>query len=161
MKTIPLTRGLETIVDSKVYDFLMEHGWFAHKGTQTFYAARNPKLSDDMCNRSLLLMHRVIWAYVGRELPQFLDHRNRNGLDNRLRNLRPATRTENNRNARLSKNNKSGYKGVSWHSQNGMWRVSITVNYKHIHLGLFHDVEEAAECYRRAARKYHGEFASY
>ena len=34
------------------------------------------------------------------------------------------------------------------------------VNYKHIHIGIYGSLEDAAEAYKKAAEKYFGEFAN-
>ena len=47
-----------------------------------------------------------------------IDHANRNGHDNRKENLRPASHSENMRNTTLSKNNKSGFTGVTFCKKN-------------------------------------------
>ena len=73
-------------------------------------------------------------------------------------NLRPATRTENNRNIGLRKNNKLGVKGV--YLQQGFYRSRICVNRKIIELGLHKTIQEAKTSYDLAAKKYHGEFAN-
>jgi AP2 domain len=55
---------------------------------------------------------------------------------------------------RLSKNNKSGYRGVSWNKQQKKWHVKIGVNGKHVHLGYFKDLEEASQAYMDGIEKY-------
>lgn len=87
------------------------------------------------------------------------DHINRNGLDNRKENLRLCTIKQNSYNAKLSKRNSSGYKGVS-KTWNGKWRARIRVNDIEKHLGVFFTSKEAAQVYDNAAQKYYGEFAN-
>lgn len=53
----------------------------------------------------------------------------------------------------------SRYRGVSWHTQSGTWRVQLTVSGKHHYVGSFQDETEAARAYDEAARKFHGDSA--
>ncbi|WP_338633059.1 HNH endonuclease [Afipia carboxidovorans] len=109
--------------------------------------------------RRLLYGHRVAWAIFYGEWPVLeIDHINGCGTDNRISNLRLATRTQNVRNIRRSSANKSGYKGVCLFRQTGRWAAAISVNNKTIHLGFFSTKEAAYEAYCTASQKYHGEF---
>ena len=90
-----------------------------------------------------------------------VDHINHNGLDNRKANLRIATRAQNSRYSKKTKNKfSSNYKGLYFHRLERRWRVRITENGRTRYVGQFKDEIEAAKAYDRAARKYHGEFAS-
>jgi tRNA A37 N6-isopentenylltransferase MiaA len=75
---------------------------------------------------------------------KFVDHINRNILDNRRHNLRLLTPAESNQNQGLRRDNNSGYRGVSWEKNCKKWRVVIQVNGKQRHFGLFNSLEEAA-----------------
>ena len=88
-----------------------------------------------------------------------IDHIDRNGLNNQRNNLRDSTRSQNNANRGLNKNNTSGYKGVCWNKQKQKWHARIRVNYKYVQLGLFDNIKDAARAYNKAALKYFGEFA--
>lgn len=105
--------------------------------------------------------HRVIWAMCNNKWPdELIDHINGDRSDNRLCNLREATRTENNRNGGMRKNNTSGLKGVSWNGRVEKWRATIFVNRKQVHLGTFDCKQKAHEAYKKAAEKYHGNFSN-
>lgn len=68
-----------------------------------------------------------------------------NGIkfDNNLTNLRYATHSENQHNRKISINNTSGCKGVSFYKANNKWGASITIDGILINLGLFKTIEEA------------------
>ncbi len=86
-----------------------------------------------------------------------VDHINGNTLDCRRDNLRLATHQQNIRNSKLSTSNKTGYKGV-WINR-GKIVASITVNYKHVVLGSFDTLLDAAIAYNYAAVENFGDFA--
>lgn len=103
--------------------------------------------------------HRLAWVIVkGRWPKKELDHRNAIPGDNRWKNLRLATSSQNKQNRRHVKN-KSGLKGAHFHTATGRWASMIHVNKKAIHLGLFDAPKDAAAAYRKAAKKYFREFA--
>lgn len=104
--------------------------------------------------------HNIVWRIAYGYWPKMLDHKNRNKRDNRLVNLREATKSQNQYNRTIGKNNQSGYIGVSWKTSVGKWRASITVGYEYIELGYFDEIKDAVECRRQAAIHYHGKFSS-
>ena len=111
---------------------------------------------------TLFLAHRVAWAIAHGCWPeQDIDHINGDPSDNRLMNLREATRVENTRNRGKQRNNTSGYKGVGFHKASRKWRSYIVTSAGQKDLGLFNSPEEAHAAYVAAANKYHGEFANY
>lgn len=108
------------------------------------------------------LTHRLVWLYVYGKFPArglHIDHINHDGFDNRLCNLRLATRSQNYFNKKTSGRNTSGYRGVSWHSQIKRWRAAVWANGKRIESSTFVDAEAAARWRDLMAKKLHGEFA--
>lgn len=106
------------------------------------------------------LAHRLAWLYMNGHWPdQEIDHRNMIRTDNRWVNLRVAGSSMNKCNRRAYKNNKSGFKGVSWHKSSRKWRARIFLNGKDVNLGLFTSPEDANKAYGEAAKKNFGEFA--
>lgn len=103
--------------------------------------------------------HRLAWQhYYGTAPSTDLDHINGVRSDNRISNLRPATRGENLRNSPKHRDNKSGFKGVYWSKWAGKWHARIMISYKRIHLGFFDDPREASDAYEAKARELFGEF---
>jgi hypothetical protein len=100
--------------------------------------------------------HRVAWLYMTGEWPAFtVDHRSRDGFDNRWANLRQATIAQQRQNSSLSRRNTSGHKGVSWDRAKGKWQAGIGVNGRRLALGRFDDVEQAAAAYVEAKARLH------
>ena len=145
----------------KLFDYLPETGELIrkikagnqHPGTKTGCLANGYyKLRVD---GKLYLLHRIVWLYVYGELPEFIDHINRISTDNRLVNLRSVTKTQNQQNRNVQKNNKAGYKGVHWDKQRSKWFACINHQNKTIALGRYKTLIEAHDAYKQAAKIYH------
>lgn len=111
--------------------------------------------------RRSYLAHRLIYLYHYGELPLMLDHKDRNVLNNRIENLRPATGSENQYNSLQESKINSGVKGVLWNKRLQKWQASITVEKNRIHLGVFEDLEVAKQTMFDARIKLHKEFARH
>lgn len=108
------------------------------------------------------LAHRLAWLYVHGKWPVgLLDHVNGDPSDNRIDNLREASAQQNQANSRRSRNNLSGFKGVSKQTRNNTWRARITVGSEEIHLGTFPTREVAHKAYQDAALRHFGDFARF
>lgn len=104
--------------------------------------------------------HRLAWLYVHGEWPNAeIDHANRDGTDNRLCNLREATRSQNIANTKRRSSNISGFKGVSWSKNAGRWVAFIRIGGRSKYLGYFDTPESAHAAYVAAAKCSFGEFA--
>lgn len=89
--------------------------------------------------------HRVAWAIYFKEHPtKLIDHINGNKSDNRISNLRSATKSINAKNTKLNTNNTSGVPGVWWSTKRKRWLAELKTNYVKIHLGAFETFDEAA-----------------
>jgi len=106
-----------------------------------------------------LYASRLIYLWHHGWMPEFIDHEDTNPENNKIDNLRPATKRQNNTNCKSAKGSSSKYLGVSLHKKTGRWMASIGLGYKKIYLGL-HDTEElAALAYNKEAKNINGEFA--
>ena len=105
--------------------------------------------------------HRIIWEMAFGEIPKGfdIDHIDCDPWNNRLDNLRLATRSQNMMNQKPCRANKTGYKGVSWDSQRMKYRSTIKLNGRQISLGRFDTIEEAGMAYKKASDLLFGEFA--
>jgi hypothetical protein len=151
--TIPLTRGKVAIIDAADFDLVGQHKWCAIPSRSTWYAMRAIRRTGP---GRLVSMHQVLYpAPPGMKI----DHIDGDGLNNRRANLRHCTNQENCRNQGLARNNRSGFKGVSWHSYYGKWLATIRDGGRWIYLGRFTDPVEAAHAYEAEARELFGAFA--
>lgn len=104
------------------------------------------------------LAHRLAWLYVHGEWPkEQIDHRNQNGQDNRIANLREATNALNCQNRGVRVDTPHGHKGVYWNKRLNKWVASAQIAGKQKHLGVYSDKEEAVQA-RRAAEAAHYPF---
>lgn len=102
------------------------------------------------------MAHRLAWLYMYGKWPdKEIDHANRNRADNRILNLREATRSENNQNSSPGTGS-SGYMGAYPHGKK--WKAKICVLGHQIYLGSFDDPETAHQAYMEAKKKYHPMF---
>lgn len=108
----------------------------------------------------LVLASQLAWLMVHGVWPDHeIDHKDGDFRNDAIANLRRATRIENQRNIGITKSNKSGSKGVSFHSQRRKWTARISDGVGYRYLGLFLTKEDAATAYAQAAKEVHGEFA--
>lgn len=163
--------GLFTWRERPVHHFKNDTRWSAsqaQKRWNTRYAGNQAFLQENKVSGYLtgvidgqrLLAHRVAWAIsVGSPPLSTIDHRNGARHDNRLCNLREATRSEQSRNCSASKSGTSSFLGVSYRSERRMWRAVIFVDGKQNYLGSFADEIDAARAYDAAAALHYGNFA--
>lgn len=112
-------------------------------------------------NHKSYRIHRLIFLMHHGYLPKNVDHIDNNSLNNRIENLRGASKSENCWNQGVSLTNTSGYKGVSFSKAAGKWRVQVSQHGKK-HWGGHHDTaEEANEAAMALREKLHGEFARH
>ncbi len=141
----PLTNGGTTLIDAEDIPKLQGHSWYQHMG---YARARVPE-------GEIHLSHVILPCPVG----FYIDHINRDKLDNRKANLRVVTRSQNNANRRSFANSTSKYKGVHWNKKSGLWEAAIRKDNKQVSLGMYKTELAAASAYNDSARRIWGEYA--
>ena len=118
------------------------HGsWYAmrfKRGSNSFYVRTDRVMVDGVLSSPYL--HRLILD-VGPD--SIVDHIDMDGMNNRKINLRACSRAQNNQNLGVRRNNKSGYRGVSWCKKTGKWRAYVSLNGKQKIVGYFDTAEHA------------------
>lgn len=110
------------------------------------------------------MAHRIIWSMMKGIIPEgmLIDHIDGNPLNNRLDNLRLATRLENNRNRKRKSNSTHDLKGISFDkSRKKGWKAEIVISGKKKTIGRFLTKEEAHAAYCQEAEKEFKEFARF
>jgi HNH endonuclease len=103
----------------------------------------------------------IVWAIHRKEYPNMMiDHKDNDQLNDKIDNLRLATRSQNFGNKRINKNNKCGFKGVNMDKKHGTYNAEICVNRVRTRLSGFKTPEEAHAAYMEMANKQFGEFAN-
>lgn len=106
---------------------------------------------------------KLAWLYTFGIYPRsIVDHINQIKDDDRIANLRLATKSQNMLNTGLRTTNTSGHKGVYYYnSRSTPWWAYIDCSHKRISLGYFCTKEEAIEARRKAELKFFGEFSPH
>ena len=149
-KKIPLTQGKFAVVDGDDHPLLLTRSWRVACCSGKLYAVSGRAGSE-------VLMHRYI---MGTPEGKDTHHIDGDGLNNTRRNLQICTHAENSRKRCRQSNNSSGYNGVSWKKSRGRWVSYICVRGRSHYLGSSTCLVKAARIYDKAAKKYHGDFAS-
>lgn len=151
---VELTKGYFSKIDAKNVSLINGVRWSALEKRRVDGSIAVVYAKGRIAGKEIR-MHRLITsAPVGFEV----DHKDCNGLNNTETNLRIATSAQNQHNQRISIMNTSGVKGVSIHKMTGRYQVRIRVMKKQMHIGLYDSLIEAADAYKEASKKYHGEF---
>lgn len=141
--------------DKEDHDLISKYTWriTGTPNRDVFYAASFQNNGNNYY--SSVLMHRLILGFPTKHI----DHKNRNGIDNRRFNLRLATQSQNMMNRVKDRSNYSGFKGVFKNSNHNSFFAQLVVNGKRIYGGSFVSKIHAAKKYNELAVKYHGKFA--
>lgn len=146
---------LVALVDDEDGEAVLQCRWYLKKDGPRNYAQRNVKVAGKWRKQQLHLF------LLGNEVSRHIDHENHDGLDNRRSNLRIATPSQNQMNARARPGTSSAFKGVSWYPKYGKWVAYINIARKRRFLGYFELEADAAEAYRVASTALFGEFACW
>jgi len=106
-------------------------------------------------------LHRLVFFYHHGYFPEFVDHINRNKIDNRIENLRACTRSQNHMNVGKKYNNTSGYKNVRSFKGRSDYGVSIRHNGKCHYKSGFKTPEDANRYAIGKRAELHGDFANH
>lgn len=151
--------GLYALIDEDDLVVVRGYKWNPNpcesKNVTTIYAYGYRHTEDGRVERAH--MHRLVLGVNDPSI--FVDHINRDGLDNRKANLRLCTRSQNNQNVRHRKGCSSQFKGVHFLTAENVWAAEISANKKRIRLGRFRSEVDAARAYNDAAIEIHGDFA--
>jgi hypothetical protein len=135
MKKIKLTKGKYALIDDVDFEIVSKYKWCVGQFGNTYCAMRKDS------SRNTVYMHRLI---MNTPFGKDTDHINGNGLDNRRKNLRVCTHSQNLQNqTRVNIKNTSGVSGVYWDKQLNKWRARAKVSGKNVHLGLFSELSKA------------------
>ena len=138
--------------EDKMYRFNMRHKkWNCCNNNKS-----NSKYIQIKINKKMYQLHRIIYKYFNEDWDitdtlhnNQIDHININPLDNRIENLRVVNQSQNVRNQNKKPNCSSKYRGVSFYKRDKKWVAQISINGKSKHLGMFHNEEDAYECYKK------------
>lgn len=165
MSRVPVTESITAERLRELYTYDCETGVFRRRvktGKSTIVGevvgspAKNGYLRITVDNVRVLA-HRAAMLYVyGVMPPDDVDHIDGGRQNNRIANLRNATRSENMQNERKGRRGSaSGLLGVSWHKGAEKWVASVRIpgGGKYKYLGLFESKEEAHAVYLAEKRR--------
>jgi HNH endonuclease len=141
-----LSRGLVTVIDDSDWPLVSRGRWYASAPRP-----RGVHYAMGRINGKLTYLHRVLMG----EPSLTVDHINGDGLDNRRANLRLATHSQQNMNARAF--GRSTFRGVSRFNDR-LWRACIWDGKRQISKYATTEIV-AARLYNEMARAHFGEFA--
>jgi predicted RNA methylase len=124
MKTIKTVEGIEVRVSDEDYERVNAITWHLHHGYPCF------RINLDEVVISKFIMNPPNGLVV--------DHIDHDLLNNQRSNLRVVTVLVNSQNRKTNLNNKSGFRGVSFHKASGKWIAQLRQGVgKNLYLGAF------------------------
>lgn len=143
--------GEEFWFDKEDYELIKQYsGWYYD--ASGYVVSKGPN--------GFVLLHRLVMQASDSKME--VNHkkhppRNAHKKDNRKSNLEMVTRSQNNMNCALAKNNTSGVTGVYLDKRSQKWYARITVDYQTVNLGAYKRKEDAILARKNAEVTYFGE----
>jgi hypothetical protein len=106
-------------------------------------------------------VHQVVFCMQYGYIPKMLDHINCIKDDNRIENLREATKFENGYNTKTPITNTTGTKNIQWIKHMNKFQVRLKVKKQNKVIGYFSDMDLAQLVADEARNKYHGAFTNH
>lgn len=145
-------KGEEFYFDLEDYDKIKDYCWHI---TNNGYVAS----TDRYNNFKYVRFHRLVMDNPDKSYDIDHIHGESSRNDNRKSNLRIVTRSQNEMNVGICKNNTSSVTGVNYHKLTGKWIARIGINNNRIQLGLFDNFDDAVKARKQAEEKYFGEYS--
>lgn len=142
---------VKTVIDTDCVELIKGYCWTSlwNKNNKSYYIKAAIKRNGKVTSVTL---HRLLMNAPDDKL---VDHINHDTLDNRLKNLRIVTASENSQNLKGARSHsKSGIRGVFWNKEWKKWQVQVRIEGKLIHIGYFKDIELARVAAAESRRKY-------
>ena len=140
------SNGEEFYFDLEDYDKIKDYCWS--------FSGKDKYVSN---SKHHIRMHRLLMNCNDENL--VVDHINHITYDNRKKNLRVCTLSQNGMNKNKPSNNTSGYTGITYNPSSNKWRVRIGVDNKTINIGKFTNIDKAIEARKQAEEKYFKEYS--
>lgn len=134
----------EFYFDLEDYDKIKDYCWHTSSNGSGYIRLQ----ARERGTHKIVRMSKLITGY------SYCEHADRNPLNNRKSNLRPATHKENMQNQSKRKDNTSGVTGVVWDKNLNKWRACIMVDGKNHYLGIFYNKEDAIKARLNGEVKY-------
>jgi len=151
MKEIQLTRKKVALVDNHDFHSINKYMW-------SLSGCRRYAVRDDENGRRIYMHREIMKTPVGVDV----DHIDGDGLNNRRKNMRNCTRSQNHMNRKAYTFKKhSRFKGVTLDksAKKKRWMARIKKDRKNIHIGRFLTEIEASKAYDKKAIELFGKFA--
>lgn len=147
MKEITLLRGETTLVSDEDFEFLSQWTW--HRSENGYVVRRE--------GDATLRMSRIVAERDGQNINKFwVDHFNRNKMDNQRSNLVAKSPGANAANSSRRSHNKSGASGVFWRERTQNYEAYIAIDGTQKYLGRFDDFNTALKVRLEAEVNYYG-----
>lgn len=144
----------------KIFDYKDGHLYWKKNNKKAGGLHNKKGYEKIMINSVRHYTHKIVFFYHYGYMPEIIDHIDRNPSNNKIENLREVTRSQNQINRKIFKNNKSGHKNVTWNKKDCKWRVYLRLNNKQMYFGSYYDIDYAKFIAETIRYKYHKEFAN-